>query len=279
MPTSQRWTSPDIQVDSPSMSAPNPGQPATGGTIPTLALLALLSAAPFPPAPWGAGLFLLALGVTVTSAKRSPPRVLHFGVLVTLMLGLLAIPGAWMTWPGPMILALALYWGARRRLPKAPGSLSRGEFDRGNALLMTVFIVLSASALVGWWWLFDPDLSDAVSRLPEVHVAVLIAAGLAFACLNALGEEVIWRGLGMGALHACGITGAPAHVLQAVSFGLMHIHGFPRGWIGVGLASVYGLMMGLLRIRSRGLLVPWVAHVFADLVIFAVLAALAAGSV
>lgn len=252
-------------------------RPETGGAIPTLALFGLLSAAPFPPAPWGVGLFIVALGVTLIWAKRSPPAVLHFGVLVTLMLGLLAIPGAWATWPGPMVLALALYWGARRLLPKAPGTLTRGAFDRANALLMFVFVALSASALLGWWALFDPDLSDAVSRLPEVHAAVLVLAGLVFACLNALGEEAVWRGLGINALQASGITATPALVLQAVSFGLVHIHGFPRGWVGVGLASIYGLMMGLLRIRSRGLLVPWVAHVFADLVIFAVLAALASG--
>lgn len=253
--------------------------PATGGAIPTVALFALLSAAPFPTAPWGAGLFVAALGVTTTSAKRSPPAVLHFGVLVTLMLGLLAIPGAWLTWPGPMMLALALYWGARRFLPKASGTVTRGAFDRGNALLMVLFVVLSASALIGWWWLFDPDLSDVVSRMPEVHLAVLVAAGVAFAGLNALGEEAVWRGVGLHALKAGGITGPPALVLQAVSFGLVHINGFPRGWIGVGLASIYGLMMGVLRIRSRGLLVPWVAHVFADLVIFAVLATLASSSV
>lgn len=244
-----------------------------------MALFALLSAAPFLPVPWSAGLFAGALGITVTWARRGPPAVLHFGVLVTLLLGLLAIPGAWLLWPGPMMLALALYWAVRRVLTQDADTFSRGAFDRGSAGLMVLSIVLSASALVGWWWLLEPDLSDVVSRLPDVHVTVLIAVGIAFACLNALGEEAVWRGAGLGALHACGIVGAPALVLQATSFGLMHMHGFPRGWVGVGLASIYGLMMGVLRIRSRGLLVPWVAHVCADLVIFTVLATLAVGSV
>lgn len=259
------------------MSGADAPHRSEGGALPTLVLFALLGAAPFPPAPWGAGLFLGSLGVTW--ATRSPPAVLHFGVLVTSMLGLLAIPGAWVTWPGPMVVALALYWVARRWLPSDEGACSRGSFDRGSFALMVVFVVLSASALVGWWWLFEPDLSDVVSRLPNVHVAVLIGAGIAFACLNALGEEAVWRGLGMRALQAGGLTRAAVLLVQAASFGLVHIHGFPRGWAGVGLASIYGLMMGVLRLRSRGLLVPWVAHVFADLVIFAVLAALALGAV
>jgi hypothetical protein len=53
----------------------------------------------------------------------------------------------------------------------------------------------------------------------------------------------------------------------------MHLHGFPRGWSGVALASVYGLMMGALRQRARGLLAPWVAHLFADLAIVVIRAA------
>ncbi len=50
----------------------------------------------------------------------------------------------------------------------------------------------------------------------------------------------------------------------------MHLHGFPRGWSGVVLASIYGVMMGALCRRARGLLAPWAAHLFADLAIVAV---------
>jgi len=36
----------------------------------------------------------------------------------------------------------------------------------------------------------------------------------------------------------------------------------------VALAAVYGLMLGAMRLRSGGLLAPWIAHVLTDLVIF-----------
>jgi len=39
---------------------------------------------------------------------------------------------------------------------------------------------------------------------------------------------------------------------------------------GVPLATAYGVMMGALRLRSKGLLAPWVAHVAADLTIVAI---------
>ncbi|MCP5113866.1 MAG: CPBP family intramembrane metalloprotease, partial [bacterium] len=48
-------------------------------------------------------------------------------------------------------------------------------------------------------------------------------------------------------------------------------HGFPRGGIGVGLATVYGLILGLVWNRSRGMLAPWVAHVLADSTIVGIL--------
>jgi hypothetical protein len=40
------------------------------------------------------------------------------------------------------------------------------------------------------------------------------------------------------------------------------------------LAAVYGAMLGVIRLRSRGLLPSWVAHVVADSVIFCLMVGL-----
>jgi len=62
--------------------------------------------------------------------------------------------------------------------------------------------------------------------------------------------------------------------LQAWLFGAMHyLQGFPNGGWGLVMAAVYGLMLGWLRRRSQGMLAPWLAHICADMVIFAILAA------
>ena len=45
---------------------------------------------------------------------------------------------------------------------------------------------------------------------------------------------------------------------------------------GIGLAAIWGAMIGALALRSQGLLAPIVAHIAADAVIFAVLASAAA---
>jgi len=62
-------------------------------------------------------------------------------------------------------------------------------------------------------------------------------------------------------------------LLQACLFGALHfLQGFPRGAWGFGMAFIYGIMLGHIRRKSRGMPAPWLAHVCADLVIFAILA-------
>ncbi len=68
-----------------------------------------------------------------------------------------------------------------------------------------------------------------------------------------------------------GIAGAV--LAQAVAFGVIHAQGFPRGVVGMVMASIYGLMLGVLRLRARGLAAPVLAHICADATIFAILAA------
>ena len=45
----------------------------------------------------------------------------------------------------------------------------------------------------------------------------------------------------------------------------------------MSLATIFALMMGELRARSRGMLAPFVAHVFADVTIFLLVAAMVLG--
>jgi len=48
--------------------------------------------------------------------------------------------------------------------------------------------------------------------------------------------------------------------------------GFPSGVLGFFMVLVYGVMLGVIRRRSKGLLAPWVAHVTTDIAIFSILA-------
>lgn len=119
----------------------------------------------------------------------------------------------------------------------------------------------------------DPSASveaaaDLLRTIPGWSVPI---AGLLFAAVNALTEEAVYRGLVQTTL-ATVVGPAAAVALQGVVFGLAHLHGFPSGVVGVGLATVYGVALGVIRWRSDGLLAPCLAHFIADLAVVVLVA-------
>lgn len=165
---------------------------------------------------------------------------------------------------GLYLLAVVTVPGLRVGL----GFFQRGNFGREEWPFCIGSAALSGAALLGWFLLTRPDLTTLIKNfLPNLPLPVLIFGGIIFAMVNALVEESVYRGVIFGALLESGLSRTVILPLQAVAFGTIHMNGFPSGWIGVGLASLYGLLMGLIRFRSGGLLAPWAGHVLTDLVI------------
>lgn len=123
-----------------------------------------------------------------------------------------------------------------------------------------------------WIRIVSPDVDALRAMIPHWHPVALIVAGLAFAVVNAVLEEIAWRGIIMRWLLDC-TPPAAAVVLQGLSFGFAHWNGFPNGAAGIALAAGYGMILGLMALRSGGLGSAIFAHIAADLVIFASLAA------
>ena len=202
---------------------------------------------------------------------------LHLGLLLTLGAICLELPPLRDAWPLPPLMAIAGYLvlvGAWPRLRRTLEWPRLGRLGRREWRWIALTVLVSSSALVIWFVAARPDLAAMKAKVPAWSPPWLVFAGICFACGNAFAEEVIFRGLIQQALTAAfGRIGGLG--LQAAAFGLLHIHGFPSGWSGVGLAAIYGLMLGAIRLVSRGLLAPWVAHIFADLTIFGILVLLA----
>jgi len=154
--------------------------------------------------------------------------------------------------------------------------LPRGRIDGTTLAWCLACAVVAGGALVIWLRAMHPDLGDLYAQLPlhRFPLPLLIAGALVFAIANAAVEEAMYRGL---LQHVLGLLAGRrwAWLLQAISFGLMHVHGFPRGAVGVVLAAVYGLMMGAIRLRASGLLAPWLAHTVTDVTIVAIVFATA----
>lgn len=72
----------------------------------------------------------------------------------------------------------------------------------------------------------------------------------------------------MDALRS-GVGVTAAVVLHAAVFGVVHsAHGVPRGVSGAVISGVYGLALGAIRLRPRGMLAPWATHALTDLAAF-----------
>jgi membrane protease YdiL (CAAX protease family) len=213
----------------------------------------------------GAALILLVPTSTTAAGMRAAIAV---GVLC-LYAGLAR---AWFVWPLYLLVPCGAAFlfgrmgGKKRHITLVRlGRLGRSEF---GAILMIALV--SAAALVAWVGLLRPDLSRFIALLPDWPIVLLLLLGIGFSIVNAVLEELLWRGFLQSWLLSV-VNPAVAIGVQAVSFGAFHFTGFPGGFAGISLATVYGLMLGALAFRCRGLLAPCAAHVVADAVIFAII--------
>lgn len=187
-------------------------------------------------------------------------RVASMSLLLA-VIGLLGVPlGIW--------VVIGVMWLASRWVPAfEPGAgwLPRGRSTPLTWLLTGMTVAAAGTGLALWArWTDDfgqstMEMVAAARRLPAL---TLVFAVIVFVIVNAVTEEVAYRGI---AFEAAAIFPPIAAVAaQAVAFGTLHIAGFPAGAVGVGLAFAYGLMLGILRHLSGGLRLPVIAHMGAD---------------
>lgn len=236
--------------------------PATDRVLALVALGLLAGSAAVGPDAGPAG-WVIAAASIVLAAVTVRLRAEASRSIAVLVAALAVAACAPLPWQAMMAIALGLHALAARVLPGvAPGPQWRslGRPTLGWAALVGG---VTPVALLGWLFALHPDLSDIRAMLPDLPLAAMIAGGVAFAFVNAILEELVWRGVLQDRLAVLFGSGG-AIALQAASFGLHHLHGVPRGAVGVLLAGTWAAMLGLLRRRSGGLLAPILAHVVAD---------------
>ncbi|ATL72053.1 CPBP family intramembrane metalloprotease [Nocardia terpenica] len=155
--------------------------------------------------------------------------------------------------------------------PAAPW-LRWGQPTSGVVRLAMVTVVVSAAALTGWALATHPVPSPYYQGLQPMPLWLAVLGVLGGAIVNAIWEEALFRGVVLTELAAnWGIW--PAVVIQALATGFAHLNGFPSGWVGMAMTATWGLVLGIVRVRTGGVGIPYVIHVFADATI-GVLAAL-----
>ena len=198
-------------------------------------------------------------------------RSLHAVLFLLFFLATMHVPLA-VRWPYYLLvpfLAYGLLCGAISPLRRSCVWIAWGKWDRLSRVAAAFVIALSTAALVLYQWVAAPDVRDLAARLPARVFGSVVLAGALFAVLNAILEELMFRGILYDALESqCGWRLAVG--LERALFGILHVHGYPPGSLGVVLAGVYGLLLGWLRHRTQGLALPIVAHVCADAAIFSI---------
>lgn len=255
--------------------SPSPGVSSIAVAMAALVMLAAMAVLGAEAPLWARGTVgAVAVGLVLVPVH---PAARSLAVLAALLTCTFPIALAGIPWQAVMLAALAAWALVVKMAPAlAPSAQWRA---RGSVPWLATALVAGVTpfALVTWLLVMEPDLSDVVGAyVPDLPLALLVLGSVGFAVVNAAGEELVWRGVFQDRLAV--LVGMPAAVvLQALSFGLQHAHGIPRGPVGVVLAGTWAVMLGMLRVHTKGLLAPLLAHVVADAVIATIVLVLARG--
>jgi CAAX protease family protein len=156
-----------------------------------------------------------------------------------------------------------------KELRHSVGWLRLGRFTPNVWALILATVVISCLALILWVHFLSPDLSRYRDLVPNTPLPLKLLFGFGFCTFNAAVEEIIWRGVMMEALDSAFGPSLLATLIQALSFALAHyLGGFPNGLTGSVMVFIYGIMLGTIRRKSKGIVGCWLAHSTADFTIF-----------
>ena len=198
------------------------------------------------------------------------PATTHAAILLAAVMLPYAVP--WVAeWPQRILAPVIVYGLIVVCVPSLRNSMPWLRAGRMDRFTLGAAGIIGAGAwafLTVWYSLTHPDLSHFGKYVPVLPLAQLVLFGAVFSLLNALVEEIVWRGVIQEALLT---KYGPIHAIwiQGVIFGLAHIQGIPNGAAGLAMASLFGVSLGWLRWKSEGLGACLLAHIAADATIFA----------
>jgi uncharacterized protein len=208
-----------------------------------------------------------------TVGLRKSGGAIHGGLLLAaLVIVIGCIPGC--PWPWYLLLPLLIYGALAWTVPFLRRTAPRLRFGRLGGAPLGCAIALSAATagiLIGFHVLVRPDVTTLAAGLPIAAFGNLVLAGVVFSLLNAMLEELVFRGILWEALAREWNAGVALGV-TSVFFGLFHLYGYPPGPLGVVLAGLFGLALGLLRWWTGGLGLVVACHICADVTIFSLMA-------
>jgi len=214
----------------------------------------------------------------VLISNHSDWRLAHGSVFVLLVAVAMLVP-ALRHWPWIWVVPLAGYFLMAVFVPRLRSSmiwLRVGKVSRASIATTVGIMALTSLALVAFDTIAKPDLSNYRGAVPLERFGGVVTAGVVFTVVNATLEELVFRGVLFDAIRSQWNVWVTM-VATSVLFGLGHVHGYPPGLWGVGLAVVFGFAVGVLRVWTGGLALPIIAHMGADATIYCILVHSGAG--
>jgi uncharacterized protein len=214
------------------------------------------------------------------SVIRPAWPALHGGILL-LAFVLATIYFSTLNWPWLLLVPIAIYLSVAMLIPKLRRTIpwpTIGRLDTPGVLAAVVLSASTAAVLLTFQSLANPDVSVLANALPVSSFDSILLAGFCIAVVNAVLEELIFRGF-LYAIVAVDWGDGVAVAVTAICFGICHFYGYPPGPLGVLLAGLYGVALGLLRWWTGGLGLTIACHITADITIFSILESAGAFSI
>jgi membrane protease YdiL (CAAX protease family) len=217
----------------------------------------------------------LLAGLLSLAIIRKTIYTLHVSLFAFLWVLLIKLVPIFQIWPLSILAPLVIYGAVAIIVPQlrhSIGWIQRGSINSESLKLIVFTVVISVVALIAWVLLTKPDIEHHLALIPELPFWAYPLTGIGFAIFNAAMEEAIFRGIIMEALDSALGAGNWSVGIQAIPFAALHyLAGFPSGGSGFFLVLVYGILLGIIRRVSKGMLAPIVAHIAADITIFLIL--------
>ncbi|MBN1899505.1 MAG: CPBP family intramembrane metalloprotease [Spirochaetes bacterium] len=218
---------------------------------------------------YGLGLLIPIAGILFYFFKKQRPLFLSSLFWLFFFLSLVSPLPSILAWPFFLLIpagiqiGIQIYFGRKEKI----SWLQAGRSDRKTIILVIASVMISCVALVLWTILLNPDLSRFAARITDHPVPLIIFGIFGFAIINSGMEEIIFRGILWDGLTRIFESKKLVIIIQALLFGIIHYQGFPKGVTGMGMAFIFGIMTGMIRHFSKGMMYPVLSHFFADFTI------------
>ncbi len=206
----------------------------------------------------GSGLILMS-GITYYLNKKFTPTIIFFVILhfcrylnewFTQLIGA-NFNGTYFLIPVILFTLLILFFS---EIKSTIGWWHKDSVDSKLILQMLLAVGISGIGMFIYLKMNTSSIDRFIGMLPEGSFIFLIGMGIAYALLNAVVEEYIFRGMIWNALEKIMTNKSLVILSQAAIFGITHYWGLPGGISGVVLIFTWALYLGYIRQKTGGIL-------------------------